>query len=224
MDRKSVRRLAASFVLIALCATASDACAQKHDEDKFRQIRSMEDGEWNFSPSYYYYYTHKNYSGGYSTGFLGVNKRFREDKSNVKRVGPSRAAQIPLEVLTMKHLDNQIDSIQPLVIEEGIRSAERMVDIIYPQYKEDFEALGASITESIKYSMEFSSVGGVAEACSKLQMEYDAICSEIEYMHQQGPGYEIEPTKRQIAYEDARVRMTELAYACSKFAMYVSTF
>lgn len=224
MDRKSVRRIAFPLLFVAICATSFDAGAQKHDEDKFRQIRSMEDGEWNFSPSYYYYYTHKNYSGGYSTGFLGINKRFREDKSNVKRVGPSRAAQIPLEVLTMKHLDSQIDSIRPLVIEEGVRSAERMVDIIYPQYKEDFEALGASIAESITYSMGYTSFGGVAEACNKLQMEYDAICSEIEYIHMQGPGYEMEPTKRQIAYEDARVRMTELAYACSKFAMYVSTF
>ena len=34
-----------------------------HDDQKFKQWRSMENGPWDFAPDWYYYFLHKNYSG-----------------------------------------------------------------------------------------------------------------------------------------------------------------
>lgn len=191
-----------------------------HDKNKFQQIRSMEDGKWNFDPGLYYITMHKNYSGGEWYGFARI--RWKESKSNVKRVATSRMAQIPLEVETVNRLNHQIDSIQPIVTEETVRSSERMVDIVYPEYKEDFQELGVSITESLSYCI-LKGKNGVDKACESLTTDYEALCSEIEYVHKEGPGYEIEPTKRRLAYEDARDRMRQLAVACSKLRKYVDT-
>ena len=35
----------------------------QHDKQKEKQWRSMENGPWDFSPQWYYYLFHKNYSG-----------------------------------------------------------------------------------------------------------------------------------------------------------------
>lgn len=190
-----------------------------HDSSKYQVIRSTEDGTWGFTPGAYFYVTHKSYSGAYLSGF---KVKFKESKSNVKRVSVPRIAQIPLEVSTVNRLNHQIDSIQPLLTEETIRSAERMVDITYSQYKDDFQEYGESITESLAYCLKNGGTG-ILEACETLQQDYDEICSAIEYIHQQGPGYEIEPTKRQIAYEDVKQRLSELETSCDKLVRYVST-
>lgn len=209
----------ALIVLLGLVSN-TEANAQKHDKSKFYQIRSMEDGTWNFTPGLYYITLHKSYSGGDWTGFFNI--KFKESKSNVKRVATSRIAQVPLEVVTINHLNHQIDSIEPIVKEETIRSAERMVDIVYAQYKDDFTRLGNNIIESLEYTLE-KSKGNLIDACNILQRDYDSLCSEIEYIHKQGPGYEIETTKRQLAYEDIKTRLTELAKSCSKLAMVATT-
>ena len=222
MERKSIK--AVVIMALALFLNPTDAWGQKtttnHDKNKFQQIRSMEDGTWNFDPGLYYITMHKSYSGGEWYGFARI--RWKESKSDVKRVSTSRIAQIPLEIEAVNRINHQIDSIQPLVTEETIRSAERMVDIVYPQYKDDFNDLGESISEALAYCT-LNGKHGVQEMCVSLATDYDEICSEIEYIHKQGPGYEIEPTKRQLAYEDARERLQKLAVSCSKLARYVST-
>lgn len=226
MDKK-FKVILFSVIAFASLLLPKSASAQQHDPDKYNQIRSMENGDWYFSPGWYYYMFHKKYSGAYKKwewrGFKsGYVIKFDEKKSNVKRVFTPRSAQVPLEALTIRHLDNQIDSIQPLVTEESIRTGERMIDIVYPQYEEDFKTLGESITESLSYSSKKSN-GKLTEACYQLQMEYDVICSSIEYIHKQGPQYGIETTKRQLAYEEAKKKMTKLAQSCSKLARLAAT-
>ncbi len=60
------------------------------------EVQAMEvDGErpWDFAPDWYYYFLHKNYSGtemywkwaGFKSGY---RVRFKEEKSNVKRITP----------------------------------------------------------------------------------------------------------------------------------------
>ena len=66
-----------------------------HDDQKFKQWRSMENGPWDFAPDWYYYFLHKNYSGAEMywkwAGFKsGYRVRFKEEKSNVKRIMPVR--------------------------------------------------------------------------------------------------------------------------------------
>ena len=55
----------------------------------------MENGPWDFAPDWYYFFLHKKYSGaemywqwaGFNSGF---RVRFKEHKSNVKRIMPTR--------------------------------------------------------------------------------------------------------------------------------------
>jgi hypothetical protein len=55
----------------------------------------MENGPWDFSPDWYYYFLHKDYSGAEKywkwRGFKsGYHIRFKENKSDVKRIMPTR--------------------------------------------------------------------------------------------------------------------------------------
>ena len=53
----------------------------------------MDNGPWDFAPDWYYFFLHKKYSGaemywkwaGFQSGF---RVRFKEHKSNVKRIMP----------------------------------------------------------------------------------------------------------------------------------------
>lgn len=217
METKTIKRIITLVILLSVFIPQMEA--QKHDKSKFYQIRSMEDGKWQFTPGLYYWTLHRKYSGAY---WSGLNIKTKESKSNVKRVATPRAAQIPLEIKAINHLNSQIDSIQPVVNEETIRSAQRMVDIVYPQYKDSFMELGKTISESLAYCMSKSG-GKMSDACEHIQMEYDVICSEIEYMRKTGIGNEVEPTKRQLTYEDARNRLTDLSKSCGKLVRYVDS-
>ena len=67
----------------------------QHDKQKEKQWRSMETGPWDFEPDWYYYFLHKNYSGAETYwawhGFKsGLRVRFKESKSKVKRIMPTR--------------------------------------------------------------------------------------------------------------------------------------
>lgn len=193
---------------------------KKYYKSTHYQIRSMEDGKWEFHPGEYYVVTHPNYSGGYWTWNLHI--KWKESKSDTKRCGPNRLAQIPLEVATVEHLNAQIDSVSPLVVEETVREAERLVDIIYPQYSGEFKELGNEITDALIY-IQLKGGERYANVCLELEGEYDALCSEIEYIHKQGPENQMEPTKRELAYDDARLRMKELAKTCSRIVYMVKT-
>lgn len=209
------------FIMALFPISSIGKVTKKNYKSMQYQLRSMEDGKWEFNPGDYYVLGHKSYSGGYYTWNLHI--KWKESRSNVKRVGPSRLAQIPLENMAASHIQAQIDSIQPLVEEEAIRTMERMVDIVYPQYEEEFKELGNCISEALTYT-ELKTGTKYSSACLDLQMEYDAICSEIEYIHEQGnPECQMETTKRQLAYEDARLRMKELAKACFKLANLAQT-
>lgn len=89
------------YRILLLCllgmTMASGLHAQRkaNDKEKQRQWRSMENGPWNFAPDWYYFFLHKKYSGaemywkwaGFQSGF---RVRFKEHKSNVKRIMPTR--------------------------------------------------------------------------------------------------------------------------------------
>lgn len=214
---KTIFKIIALMLLSVLAVESSYAqtITYKNYNERTAQFSSMENGKWWFYPKEYYYVVHNNgYAGAYKTG---LNIKFKVTKSKVGQVGPARAEQIPLEKAAVYNLNAQIDSIQPLVIEESVREAERLVDIVYPEYKDEFQELGESISESLLYVIEKSN-GRYAKFCKDYQLEYDAICSEIEYIHKQGPTSQIEPTKRQLAFEDARLRMNDLAEKCSNLA------
>lgn len=214
--------------VLALVTFVFASFAQKHDKEKYYQIRSMETGSWKFAPEFYYGLMHSKYSGAeaywsWSLSNFGLHYRFKESKSNCRTIAPRRVVQIEEEIIVNKHVQHQIDSITPLVTEEIARALERNVDVVYPIYKEDFEQLGSSITEGITFAME-KSKGKLKELCDILQTEYETVCSQIEYIHKQGPGNEVESTKRQLVYEDAKEKLTNLAKASYNLAYYSTTF
>ncbi len=82
------------FVIVGmLYSLTASAQYLTYDDQKEKQWKSMENGPWDFSPAWYYYLLHKKYSGGetyWQWRFLksGWRVRFKESKSNVKRIMP----------------------------------------------------------------------------------------------------------------------------------------
>lgn len=57
------------FILIPILAFSLSVSAQwQHDEQKEKQIRSMEAAHWDFAPDWFYYFFHKDYSGAENIG------------------------------------------------------------------------------------------------------------------------------------------------------------
>ena len=75
--------------------TVTNAQSIVSDSEKQKQWKSMENGPWDFAPDWYYFFLHKKYSGAemywkwdwFNSGF---RVRFKEPKSDVKRIMPVR--------------------------------------------------------------------------------------------------------------------------------------
>lgn len=190
-----------------------------NDKSKTYQLRSMENGKWEFHPGWYYVSLHKNYSGGYWKGF---NIRWDVKKSNVGQIEPVRASEVLIEAVSADYIQTQIDSIQPIAQEETIRSAERMVDAIYMQYESKFNEAFDGINEYTTIA-NVKSNGHLLEEALKIIDERDLLEAEIEYIHETGPTKQMEQAKRQIAYEDVMKRLNDLRDKSYKLAYYAQT-
>ena len=133
----------------------------QHDKQKEKQWRSMENGPWDFSPQWYYYLFHKNYSGASLSwkwrGFhssLGVD--FDESDSNVKRIMPVRVIEEETQRQKVKKVNEEYEKIEELHKEEVERAADRNVDLIYTSFKDDFNRMQDRITEGLLFCMTTS--------------------------------------------------------------------
>jgi len=183
----------------------------QHDKQKEKQWRSMENGPWDFSPDWYYYLFHKNYSGASLSwkwrGFhssLGVD--FDESDSNVKRIMPVRVIEEETQRQKVKKVNEEYEKIEELHKEEVERAADRNVDLIYTSFKDDFNRMQDRITEGLLFCMTKSG-GKMKYQVNELSRENEIVCQDIEYIHKQGIGYELENAKRQQAYSDAKTKM-----------------
>ena len=117
-----MRRIFLTFVVV-LTAITINAQTPVRDSQKENQIRSMEQGHWDFSPDWWYWLTHKNYSGAYTKwewhGFKsGLRVHFDEKKSNVKTVGPRREKQLATMLLKQQIVELERKKIEELNKEE----------------------------------------------------------------------------------------------------------
>ena len=183
----------------------------QHDKQKEKQWRSMENGPWDFAPDWYYYLFHKNYSGASLSwkwrGFhssLGVD--FDESDSNVKRIMPVRVIEEETQRQKVKKVNEEYEKIEELHKEEVERAADRNVDLIYTSFKDDFNRMQDRITEGLLFCMTKSG-GKMKYQVNELSRENEIVCQNIEYIHKQGIGYELENAKRQQAYSDAKTKM-----------------
>ena len=186
----------------------------QHDKQKEKQWKSMENGPWDFAPDWFYYLFHKDYSGGETywawRGFKsGLHVRFKESNSNVKRIMPTRVTSEETQRQKEKKVEEEMEMIEELHQEEVERAADRNVDIVYSSFKDDFNRMQESISEGLLFCQQ-KSKGKLNYQVTQLSRQNDIICRNIEYIHRQGAGYELENAKRQKAYQEAKSDMEKL--------------
>lgn len=210
------KRFCIIVTLLLLFVAVLPVSAQKisRDKQKEKQWRSMELGEWNFAPDWYYYLFHKRYSGGETywkwSGFKsGLRVRFKESKSNVKRIMPVRVTSEETQRLKIKQVEEERIRQREVHDEEVARAADRNVDLVYGNFKDEFNRMQSSISEGLSYCLTKSN-GKLAPQVSELQRQNDIIVDAIAYTHKQGIGYELENTKREKAYIEYKAQMEEI--------------
>lgn len=189
-----------------------------NDKSKTYQLRSMENGKWEFHPGLYYITFHKKYSGGY---WKGLNIRW-DVKKGEGQIEPVRASEVAIEALASNRVQSQIDSIEPIAKEETIRSAERMVDVVYVLYESDLKKAFEGIDELTKIANDKSN-GILLDKALKIIEEKNLLISEIDYIHESGPTKQMEQAKRQLAYEEVMTKVKKLYSKSYNLAYYAQT-
>ena len=217
-----------SILFTLLFSTAVFAQVPVRDRQKENQIRSMEQGHWNFSPDWWYWAFHKNYSGAYTKwhwrGFKsGLRVHFDESRSNVKTVGPRREAQLATMLLKQKIVETERQKIEELNKEEIARAADRNVELVYGKYKDLFSDMQFSITEGLTYCM-VRSKGKMSKSIKELTDRNEVITSNIAYLRKTGIGYELENVKREKGFAQAKKDMEELVKKVTSLARLAKAF
>ncbi|MBQ3361144.1 MAG: DUF5045 domain-containing protein [Prevotella sp.] len=208
-----MKRIGILFVACLLTAGVNAQVIQ-HDEQKEKQWRSMENGPWDFAPDWYYYLFHKDYSGAETywawRGFKsGLHVRFKESKSNVKRIMPTRVISEETQRQKEKKVEEEMALVKELHQEEVERAADRNVDLMYNMFKDDFNRMQERIAEGLLFVQQKTD-GKMNYQVTELSRQNDIVCKNIEYIHRQGIGYELENAKRQKAYMEAKKEMEKL--------------
>ena len=203
-------------ILFVACLLTAGVNAQviQRDEQKEKQWRSMENGPWDFAPDWYYYIFHKDYSGAETywawRGFKsGLHVRFKESKSNVKRIMPTRVISEETQRQKEKKVEEEMALVKELHQEEVERAADRNVDLMYNMFKDDFNRMQERIAEGLLFVQQKTD-GKMNYQVTELSRQNDIVCKNIEYIHRQGIGYELENAKRQKAYMEAKKEMEKL--------------
>lgn len=203
------------------------AQAMVHDEEKEKQWKSMENGPWDFAPDWFYYFFHKKYSGAETywkwAGFKsGWRVRFKEHKSNVKRIMPVRVTAEETQRQKMKKAEEERAYIEELYKEELLREADRSVDLMYATYKGEFNRMQDCISEGLLYCLT-KSKGKLQYQVDELSRQNEVLCADIAYIHKTGIGYGLENAKRQQVYEEAKEKMSKLVDRMAHLCAVAST-
>lgn len=202
------------IIMVCMAPVLAKGQTIQHDKQKEKQWKSMENGPWDFAPDWFYYLFHKDYSGGETywawRGFKsGLHVRFKESNSNVKRIMPTRVTSEETQRQKEKKVEEEMEMIEELHQEEVERAADRNVDMVYSSFKDDFNRMQESISEGLLFCQQ-KSKGKLNYQVTQLSRQNDIICRNIEYIHRQGAGYELENAKRQKAYQEAKSDMEKL--------------
>lgn len=207
------RFLILALFFISLKVTGRAQSVQ-HDSQKEKQWRSMETGPWDFDPGWYYYFLHKDYSGAYTKwkwhGFhSGLRVYFKESKSHTKTIMPDRTAAEEEQRAGEKKAEEERQEIKPLYQEELARAADRSVDLVYIDFKDDYNRMQDDIDDGLVYCMK-KSRGRLSYQVTQLQNQNELICNSIGYIHKTGLAYGLENARREKAYIEYRKQMQEL--------------
>lgn len=221
------RKMMIGFCVMLCCFPfVGNAQVVRHDKQKEKQWKSMENGPWDFAPDWYYYFLHKQYSGAemywkWAGLKSGWRVRFKEPKSDIKRIMPVRVLSEETQRQKVDKVESERKYVEELYKEELLREADRSVDLTYASYKDEFNRMQDCITDGLLYCMQKSG-GKLKYQVDELERQNELLCSDIAYIHKTGVGYELENAKRRQAYEDAKVKMAELvnrtAHLCAMAA------
>lgn len=214
MRIKHIATLIAGAAMLAMPMTSFGKTPKIRDQEKVKQWRSMENGPWEFAPGWYYYFLHKNYSGAYKKwqwrGFKsGYVVKFDENKSNVKRIMPVRVTAEETQRQKLSQVEKERAHVEELYKEEVAREADRIVDVTYASYKDDFNRMQDCITDGLLYCLQKSD-GKLQYQVDEISRQNEILCADIAYIHKTGVGYELENAKRRQAYEEAKEKMGDL--------------
>lgn len=214
MRIKHIATLIAGAAMLAMPMTTFAKTPKIRDQEKEKQWRSMENGPWEFAPGWYYYFLHKNYSGAYKKwqwrGFKsGYVVKFDENKSNVKRIMPVRVTAEETQRQKLSQVEKERAHVEELYKEEVAREADRVVDVTYASYKDDFNRMQECITDGLLYCLQKSD-GELQYQVDEISRQNEILCADISYIHKTGVGYELENAKRRQAYEEAKEKMGDL--------------
>ena len=218
---------ALAAIITALPAVCPAKTPKIHDDQKEKQWLSMENGPWDFAPDWYYYFLHKNYSGAEMywkwAGFKsGYRVRFKEEKSNVKRIMPVRVTAEETQRQKLSKVEKERAYVESLYKEELAREADRAVDVTYSIYKDEFSRMQDCIADGLLYCLN-KSKGKMKYQVDELSRQNEIICANIAYIHKQGVGYGLENAKRQQAYEEAKAEMGKLVSRTARLAAVAAT-
>ena len=143
----------------------------------------MENGPWDFAPDWYYFFLHKKYSGAemywkwdwFNSGF---RVRFKEPKSDVKRIMPVRVTAEETQRQKIKKVESERKYIEELYKEELAREADRNVDLMYATYKDEFNRMQDCITDGLLYCMQKSD-GKLRYQVDELSRQNEILCADI---------------------------------------------
>ena len=215
------------MLCVVFAPVVAEAQVPVRDNEKKKQWQSMENGPWDFAPDWYYYFLHKGYSGaemywkwaGFKSGF---RVRFKESKSNIKRIMPTRVISEETQRQKLEKVEEERKYVEELYKEELVREADRAVDLVYPAYKDEFNRMQDCITDGLLYCMQ-KSKGKLQYQVDELSRQNEILCADIAYIHKMGVGYGLENAKRQKAYEEARQKMEELVKRIANLCAVAST-
>lgn len=205
-----------TIILLFAFTVSMTVSAQRirHDKHKEKQWRSMETGTWDFAPDWYYYFFHKKYSGAEKywkwSGFKsGYRVRFKESKSNIKTIMPVRVTAEETQKQKIKEVEEERVRQKEVHDEEMARAVDRNVDLVYSNFKDEFNRMQNTISEGLSYCLTKSN-GKLLPHVNELRRQNDIIVEAIAYTHKQGIGYELENTKREKAYIQYKAAMEEI--------------
>ena len=122
---------------------------------------------------------------------------------------PVRVAEDAVQRERLKAATTEYDKVNEVYKEELIREADRTVDLMYANYKDDFNKMQDQIADGLSYCMK-KSKGKMARAIKEVTSKNEVLCEGISYIHKTGVGYELENSKRQKAYIEIKKEMQEL--------------
>lgn len=180
----------------------------------------METGPWDFSPGFYYWTLHNEYSGAKAKYFLFIPTKieFYEKESSVKRVLPIRIQSTAAQTMKLLELEKTEKSFKELYQKEQLRQSERNIDFAYGSYKDDFERMNGQCLEGFAYILKESN-NKLLPNVAQLTRELNLINERVAYFHKTGIGHELENGKREKGYISAKRDLQKLVAKTRRLAL-----